>query len=195
MVMPSSARFWTAAEVRALQDEARPWPRFELIDGELLVTPSPRRVHQRAVGELFLALHPYVTRHGIGLIEFSPADIQLVPETIVQPDLFVSPLVDGRIPRDWRDTTRLLLAVEVLSPSNARADRVTKRRFFTRVAVTEYWVVDTDARIVERNLPGMETVEILDETLVWSPAGAPEPFTLDLTAFFAAVHGEMSSGA
>ena len=192
MVMPSSARVWTAAEVRALQDESRPWPRFELIDGELLVTPSPRRVHQRAVGELFLALYPYVTRHSLGLVEFSPADIELVPETIVQPDIFVSPLIDGRIPRDWRDSTRLLLAVEVLSASNARADRVTKRRFFTRVAVTEYWVVDTDARIVERNLPGVTTVEILDEALVWSPAGASEPFTLDLAVFFDAVHGKAS---
>ena len=191
--MPSSARIWTAAEVRAMQDESNPWPRFELIDGELLVTPSPRRIHQRAVGELFLALYPYVRRQGIGLIEFSPADLELVPETIVQPDLFVSPLVEGRIPRDWRDTTSLLLAVEVLSPSNERDDRVRKRRFFTRLTTTEYWVVDTDMRIVERNRPGVATVEILDETLAWSPPGATEPFTLDLTAFFSAVHGESST--
>ena len=190
MVMPSSARVWTAAEVREMQDEFRPWPRFELIDGELLVTPSPRRIHQRAVLQLYRTLYPYVDRHGIGEVELSPADIELVPETIVQPDVFVSPLVDGRVSLDWGDTKSLLLAAEVVSPSNARNDRVTKRRFFMRVAVAEYWVVDTDARIIERNRAGVEGVEILDRTLTWAPAGAPEAFVLDLVAFFATVHGE-----
>ena len=190
MVMPSSARVWTAAEVREMQDESRPWPRFELIDGELLVTPSPRRIHQWAVQELFLALHPYVSRHGIGTVEFSPADIELVPETIVQPDVFVSPLVSGRKPMEWRETKSLLLAAEVVSPSNARADRVTKRHFFTRVDVAEYWVVDTDARIIERNRAGVEGVEILDRKLTWVPAGAPEPLVIDLVSFFAAVRGD-----
>ena len=190
MGMPSSARVWTAAEVREMQDESRPWPRFELIDGELLVTPSPRRIHQYAVQELFLLLHPFVNRHGLGVVEFSPADIELVPETIVQPDVFVSPLTSGRRPMEWRETKSLLLAVEVVSPSNARADRVTKRHFFSRVDVAEYWVVDTDVRIIERNRAGVEGIEILDRTLTWAPAGAAEPLVIDLGDFFAAVRGD-----
>ena len=190
MGMPSSACVWTAAEVREMQDDSRPWPRFELIDGELLVTPSPRRIHQHAVRELLLALDPFVRRHGIGKVELSPADIELVPETIVQPDVFVSPLIGGRAPKEWHETKSLLLAAEVVSPSNARDDRVTKRRFFMRVDVAEYWVVDTDARIIERNRAGVEGVEILDRTLTWTPSGAPEPLVIDLVAFFAAVHGD-----
>jgi hypothetical protein len=51
--MPASARRWTAADVRELTDESRPWPRYEVIDGELLVTPSPRPLHQFAANELF----------------------------------------------------------------------------------------------------------------------------------------------
>ena len=114
MVMPASVRRWTANEVRAMQAEARPWPRFELIDGELLVTPAPRRLHQRAVVELLLLLHPYVHAHRVGVVEISPADIELEPGTIVQPDVFVSPLVDGRRPVDWRETSSLVLAAEVI---------------------------------------------------------------------------------
>ncbi len=67
---------------------------------------------------------------------------------------------------------------------------MTKRRFFKRVDVAEYWVVDTDARIIERNRAGVEGVKILDRTLTWTPAGAPEPLVIDLVSFFAAVRGD-----
>jgi Uma2 family endonuclease len=73
------------------------------------------------------------------------------------------------VPKEWHETKSLLLAAEVVSPSNARDDRVTKRRFSMRVAVAEYSVVDTDARIIERNRAGVEGVEILDRTLTWTP--------------------------
>ena len=173
-----------------MQDEDRPWPRYELIDGELIVTPAPRRLHQRAVAELFRLLDPYVRAQRIGVVEFSPADIQLEPGTIVQPDLFVSPLLDGRAPLHWPETTRLVLAAEVISPSNPRADRVTKRRFFTRVDVAEYWVIDLDARIFERNLGTDPRPEILDQTVTWSPTGATQPLIIDIPAYFARVYGE-----
>ncbi len=190
MSMPAPARHWTVDEVRAMQDESRAWPRYELIDGELLVTPAPRRLHQRAVAELFLLVHPYVQAHRLGVTEFSPADIQLEPGTIVQPDLFVSPLLDGRAPLHWPETNRLVLAVEVISPSNPRADRVTKRRFYTRVDVAEYWVIDLDARVIERNLGADPRPEIVDRTLVWNPAEAPEPLVAEVPAYFARVFGE-----
>ena len=190
MSMPAHARHWTVDEVRAMQDEDRPWPRYELIDGELLVTPAPRRLHQRAVGELYLLVHPYVRAHRLGVTELSPADIQLEPGTIVQPDLFVSPLLDGRAPLHWPETTRLILAVEVISPSNPRADRVTKRRFYTRVDVAEYWVIDLDARIIERNQGADPRPEIVDRTLVWNPAGSTEPLAIDVVSYFARVFGE-----
>lgn len=190
MVMPASARRWTADEVREMQNESRPWPRFELIDGELLVTPSPRPLHQLAVGTLYLALHPYVHRQAVGEVLFSPADIELAPGTIVQPDVFVMPLIEGRFPLDWRATKSLLPATEVLSPSTTRADRIVKRRLFAHAGVAEYWVIDLDDRVVERTFAGEERPEILERMLVWNPAGVSEPLVLDLAAFFAAVHGE-----
>ena len=190
MGMPATARFWTLEEVREMQDADRAWPRFELIDGELLVTPSPTRAHQHAVREILSLLTPYVQYHALGVVEVSPADIRLTPRTIVQPDVFVSPLVNGRTSLDWRDTTSLLLAVEILSPSSVRADRVTKRRFYARHSVDEYWVVDLDTRIIERTRRGEDRPEILDQDLTWAPAGAAEPLVIHLHGLFAAIYGE-----
>jgi Uma2 family endonuclease len=167
-------------------DETRPWPRYELIDGQLLVTPAPGITHQRAVRDLVAALATYVHPHRLGEVLMSPADIALEPESVLQPDVFVIP-AGAEPPRRWSDVHALLLAVEILSPSSARYDRVTKRRFFQRVGVPEYWVVDLDARAVERWHPGDERAELLDERLTWQPEGAGEPFALDLASFFSQV--------
>jgi len=185
------SRRWTAAEVRALIDAAPlVTPRYELVDGELLVTPSPIPLHQRAVASLLLALHPYVEAERLGEALTSPADIGLEPESIVQPDVFVVPTGGEPGPRSWADVRALLLAIEVLSPSSARHDRIRKRHFFRRVGVPEYWIVDAEVRVVERSRAEDDRVELLDERLVWHPTGASGPFTLDLPAFFARVHRE-----
>jgi len=99
----------------------------------------------------------------------------------------VAPLVEGRRPRSWQEIRTLLLAVEVVSPSSARADRTVKRRLYQRTGVAEYWIVDLDARLVERWRPGDERPELLAETLVWGPEGSTEPLTLDLPRLFAVI--------
>lgn len=184
MSMPAlQERYWTADAVRALPEDGK---RYECIDGELLVTPAPRGLHQLALREIFVRLLPYVDEHHLGELLWSPADIELEPQTLVQPDLFVLQLKDGveRF-RQWTDIRTLLLAIEVLSPSTARYDRVVKRRFFQRTGVAEYWIVDLDAQLVERWRPGVASPEILAETLRWQPAGAPEPLEIQLEALFA----------
>jgi Uma2 family endonuclease len=193
MVMPAYARRWTAAEVRELQDEERPWPRYELIDGELLVTPGPRPVHQIAVALIFRQIADYVDAERLGMALTSPADLELEADTVTQPDVFVVPSAyshDNGPLREWSQVRGLLLAVEVLSPSSIRTDRVTKREFFQRVRVPEYWVVDLDARAVERWQPDDQAPEVLRERLEWRPAGSEAPMVLDLTRFFAKVFGE-----
>lgn len=184
-------RRWTAREVRKLiADAPLATPRYELVDGELLVTPSPGPQHQMAVAELLYALKTYCDRHAIGNALTSPSDIELEPEDIRQPDVYVLPTPEWlRIARAGFPAHELLLAIEVLSPSSARYDRVVKRPLFQRRSV-EYWIVDNDARIVERWLSGDERPELLVDRLEWHPESAPEPFVLDLPAFFARVHAE-----
>lgn len=193
MGMPAHARRWTAAEVRELTDESRPWPRYELIDGELLVTPAPRPAHQITVGRLFTMLSGYVDAERLGLALMSPADLELEAGTVTQPDLFVVPSAfshDAGPFREWSQVRGLLLAVEVVSPSSAQYDRFTKRALFQRAGVPEYWVVDPDTRAVERWRPASRSPEVSREQLVWSPAGAAAAFEMDLPAFFARVLGE-----
>lgn len=184
MGMPNAARDWTAARVRALPDDGK---RYEVIDGELLVTPAPSWTHQFAVGAFYRVLWPYATEHRIGEAVLSPADVELDARTLVQPDLFVVPLIAGRRMREWSDLEgNLLLAVEILSPSTARADRHLKRRRYQRAGVPEYWIVDLDARLVERWRPADERAELLAETLEWRPSAAA-PLVIDLPELFAGV--------
>lgn len=189
MGMPAArTRHWTAREVRKLiADQAGSWPRYELVDGALLVTPAPRAVHQMAVGELYFALAAYCKANRVGTALMSPSDIELEPEDIRQPDVFVLPIAEGkRILREGWPGRSLLLAAQVVSPSTARFDRVIKRPKYQRL-VSEYWIVDTDARVIERWRPGDERPEIVSGRLTWSPDGGAEPFVLDLDVFFSQV--------
>ena len=94
------------------------------------------------------------------------------------------PFVEGRRPRGWTEVRNLVLAIEVLSPSSARADRQVKRRKYLRHGVPEYWIVDLDARLVERWRPGDERPEILGQSLVWKPDPVAAPLEIDLSGFF-----------
>ncbi len=194
MGMPAIARQrWTRAEVVALID-ANPLltPRYELVDGELLVTPGPADIHQKAVLHLILALHPYLERTGAGELLLSPSDVQLEQESLVQPDVYVMPLAEGRRLITERTTKELVLAVEVLSPSSGRYDRGSKRRLYQR-HVPEYWIFDLEARLVERWGPNDERPEVLHQSLEWHPLGADAAFVMDLAPFFSRIYGEHRS--
>jgi len=107
MSMPRTAMDWTAERVRALPDDGK---RYEVVDGELLVTPSPRTPHQRALGELHFRLTEYVRATGIGEVFFSPSDVEFDPRTLVQPDLFVVPFNEGRRIRNWSEIRQPTIA-------------------------------------------------------------------------------------
>jgi Uma2 family endonuclease len=185
MAMPDLVeRYWTAEDVRALPEDGK---RYECIDGVLLVTPAPKPPHQFAVRYMYDRLREFVIKHELGALIWSPADIELVPGTTIQPDLFVARKGPGERHHDWSDVRGLVLAIEVLSPSTAKVDRGIKRRFFQRAGVDEYWIVDLAKRQVERWTPTSVRAEVLTAALVWSPRGAAESLEIDLVRFFAAV--------
>jgi Uma2 family endonuclease len=74
--------------------------------------------------------------------------------------------------------------VEVLSPTTARADRFTKRRRYQEAGVPLYWIVDGEEQRVETWTPDAEFPMSETERLVWHPAGAAQPFTLQLAELF-----------
>lgn len=187
MGMPAAQRRWTTDEVRQLIAESPlATPRYELVDGELLVTPSPTAPHQRAVALLWYALHEYLPRNPVGEVYISPMDVELEPGTIVQPDVFVVPPHESRRILRELPVREVMLAAEVLSPSSGRHDRVTKREPYLR-HVSEYWIVDLDARLFERWRLDSHYPEAIVSTLEWHPTGAAEAFRLDVPKYFAAV--------
>ena len=112
--------------------------RYEIIDGMLYVTPSPGTPHQRALSELIGPLWPYAKRVGLYPMT-SPADIEFSEHTVVQPDLFVFTEPSDARQWTWSEiTSRLVLAVEVLSPSMVRRDRIIKRRLYQTQRIPEY---------------------------------------------------------
>jgi Uma2 family endonuclease len=164
MAMPDTARRYTVEEVLAFPSDGN---RYELVDGELLVTPAPRSRHQLVAAELLSALRRYVAAHDPSLRAlFSPADLTWAGDLLVQPDAFVVP-VEELAAQDWSGVRTLALAVEVVSPSSSRYDRVTKRRVYQRHGVATYWVVDPDARLVEVWHPEDDRPEIVTDVLRW----------------------------
>lgn len=190
MGMPAVKRRWTATQVRALR-AATPLatPRYELVDGELLVTSSPSGPHQIAVRVLLGELIPYLTANPVGEVLTSPFDVELEPEFLSQPDVFVVPLHELHRLRTEMPARELLVACEVLSPTSRRHDRVTKRPRYQR-NVAEYWIIDLDTRVIERWQSGNMEPRMLSDVLEWDPAGATEPFVLDLPRYFARVFGD-----
>jgi Uma2 family endonuclease len=167
----------TVEQLLALPDDGL---RHELLDGEHVVTPAPAVTHQRAVRLLFLALGPSLSGRTDVELFSSPADVVLGPKTLVQPDLFVARRPPEGL-RKWPDVGVPALAIEILSPGTAARDRGKKRVIYQREGVAEYWIVDLDARLVERWRPGEERPEILRDRVEW------EGVTIELPAFFAAV--------
>jgi Uma2 family endonuclease len=184
-----ATRIWTREEVLALPDDGN---RYELIDGELLVSPAPRGRHQRAVMELSELVRPYVRGHRLGAAMALPGDLDLRSGQVVQPDLFVGALIEGREPVEWEEFGVPILAVEVLSPSTAEDDRVKKRKLYQRVGVPVYWIVDLDARVVEEWTPDSARPRVIDDRLVWQPDPRLPELEIDLAAYFARVWGEGS---
>lgn len=176
----ASPIYYTADMVRAMPDDGN---RYEVVYGELLVTPAPRAWHQVLVQRLTVALANYLDRNPAGVVLASPADISWGPDVLVQPDVFVVPPDEART-LDWTRMSTLLLVAEVLSPSTARGDRFLKRLRYRQAGVPLYWLVDGDERSVEIWTPSDDFPVVEQKRLVWHPPGAGELFTLTLDELF-----------
>jgi Uma2 family endonuclease len=180
MGMPAPI-YWTADMVRALPDDGN---RYEVVYGELLVTPAPRPWHQFVVHRLSVALELYVRAEPVGLVVTAPADISWGRmDVLVQPDVFVLRPEEART-LQWSRMHGLLLAIEVLSPSSQRGDRFTKRKRYQDAGVPLYWIVDADEHVVEVWTPADEFPSFERERLTWHPAGAAAAFTFELAELF-----------
>lgn len=159
--------------------------RHEIIDGVHYVTPSPAMPHQVVLGELFAVLLAYLKRERVGWVILSPFDVDLGDDTVVEPDIVVFSRTGPHPPEASEGGVVPILAIEIISPSSVRRDRIIKRLRYQRAGIAEYWIVDSVSRLVERWLPTDDRPEIIVETLRWHPAGAATELSIDLSEIFA----------
>lgn len=122
--------------------------RAELIEGEILMSPSPRTRHQRTAGNIYVALRAFVEGRGLGRVFIAPLDVHLPSVSVVQPDVLVVLKANEHIIKDWiRGVPDLV--VEVLSPENSERDRLVKRELYAANRVMEYWMADGETQAIE----------------------------------------------
>lgn len=180
MHMAIEARRWTLEEMHALPEDGH---KYELIHGELFVTPAPTNHHETILSRLSALVTPYVHAHALGMVFHPRAVFRIDREVEVEPDLMVRALhADPR--GSWETAPLPILIVEVLSPSSRKHDRVEKRKVYIDEArISEYWIVDGDARTLSSCALGRSDIVLTDQ-VTWHPSGAAEPLAFGLSEIF-----------
>jgi Uma2 family endonuclease len=181
--MSTTTRPLTYDDLEAIPQE-REGDRHEIIDGELVVTPSPVPRHQKVSLRLAAALYD-LERAGLGEVYAAPTDVKLSPRQVVIPDLvFVTAarlgIIGGKAIEGAPD-----LLVEVLSPSTRARDEGRKLALYAEFGVPEYWIVDPDAGTVRAfTIVGDEYEPVPQTGNVLGSVVVPE-FVVDVEALFA----------
>jgi Uma2 family endonuclease len=178
MAVPLSARKWTLRELHRLPDDGN---RYELVRGELFVTPAPTYVHETIAAIIHEALAPYVQEHTLGRVYRPRSVVRVRPNTEVEPDLMVRPIDPPGT--TWERASRPMLVVEIVSDVTRRRDHHDKRALYLELGVPEYWIVEPADRAIHVARVGQSDM-VAASTLSWHPAGAGNPFVLDVARMF-----------
>jgi Uma2 family endonuclease len=180
MVMALTVPRYTVADLEHFPDDGQ---RYELLDGHLLVTPSPGMDHQTVAYRLVLALGGAVEgRPGLRIV--GPGVVVREPGTQLQPDVMVF-RATGPLTASWKEIEEVWLAVEVLSPSSRIYDREFKRDAYLALGVDEVWLVDMKERAVLVSRAGAPQDQRVTGRLLWHPPRLEVPVDLDLDVIFA----------
>lgn len=141
-------KVWTYDDLLAMP-ESTDGTRYEILDGVLVVSPSPATKHQRVLGNLYVMLRQALHDTRIAEVFMAPFDVVLSKTRVAEPDLLVI-AAERRGMLEKRGVFGAPdLVIEILSPSNTKHDQVTKRRMYARSGIREYWIVNPDAESVE----------------------------------------------
>jgi Uma2 family endonuclease len=156
--------------------------RYEILEGELTVTPAPSTKHQTASVNLLVLLSQYIKERDLGKLFHAPIDLILESTSVLQPDLlFVSKA------RQHIITERAIegvpdLVVEILSPTTSRTDRVTKAQIYARHSVPVYWIVDPEREVIEIYLLEADGYRLAATLQGKAPMAAPPFVELEIAA-------------
>ncbi len=171
--------------------------RYELLDGELAMTPAPGELHQSVSILLGSKLFQFASENNLGRVYHAPFDVVLSDLDVVQPDLLFVSNERGSIitPENVQGAPDLI--VEILSASTATRDRTFKRVLYARHGVGEYWMVDTEEKTITVLLPGKRGLVVADvygkgETLT---SATLQGFKLNIDEVFQVASQCLPSGA
>jgi Uma2 family endonuclease len=138
----------TSEDYQLLPDDGR---RYELIDGDLVMSPSPKTRHQRILGLLFYALQNFLRDHPIGEVFVAPYDVVLSKHDVCQPDLVFVAANQASIITEENIRGVPALVIEILSEGNRKLDETIKLQRYEHFGVPEYWIVDPELDLVKIN--------------------------------------------
>jgi Uma2 family endonuclease len=159
--------------------------RYEILEGNLLVTPAPAPLHQRTSKRLQRQLEAYFETRSMGEVFNAPVDVILTFHDVVEPDLVVVADPKQITKRGIEGTP--LLVVEILSPSTRDRDRTVKARRYAEVGIPHYWIVDPDVQRIECYRLQTTTYTLLIDSSSPAPLTHPDfpDFQIDLAAIWA----------
>lgn len=169
MPMATLTKRWTLDELHSLPDDGN---KYEVVRGELFVTPAPTPTHETVCARLHRILDRYVEAENLGIV-YRPRAVLQFEDSEVEPDLMVRREHVGDS-STWLSAPLPSLIVEVLSPTTRRRDRVQKRDLYTDAGVGEYWLVDSERRVFTVIRKDSEDLVVTDE-MTWHPEGASRP--------------------
>jgi Uma2 family endonuclease len=126
-----------------------PPKRYELIEGELLMAPSPVTAHQRILIKLLSEIFNFITQNSLGEVFTSPYDVVLDEYNVLQPDIIFVSKERAEIITEKNIKGAPDLVVEIISESTAYRDTIQKKRLYARFGIKEYWIVAPDDKLVE----------------------------------------------
>ena len=134
---------------------------YQLLDGEMIFTPSPSDRHQFISLNLVMILQTFIRSSPLGRVQFAPLDVVLSEYDVAQPDILFVSNSRSDIVTEANIQGAPDLVVEILSPGTAAHARGYKQALYGRHGVREYWIVDPEAETIEVLGEGSEGLTLL----------------------------------
>ncbi len=170
---------WSLSDLDQFPQDGR---RYEVLHGELLVTPPPSFGHQVAAADLSHVIRSWC-RANTQWAVLSPSGFYVSETTWLEPDVAVFPVKPSKSVT-WKNAPVPVLVVEVLSPSTRRRDRYAKRAAYLAHGVGEVWLLDVSARLLERWTSASEFPDTHRDGITWTPLPTASALALSADVLF-----------
>lgn len=137
---------FTYEDLKTLPENGK---QYQIVEGDLIVSPSPKTLHQFIIVNLTRILSSFVKKHGLGKIICAPMDVVLSPENVFQPDVLFISNENKNIITETNIQGAPDLVVEVLSEGTKEMDLTIKKKIYARFSVKRYWLIDPETKTME----------------------------------------------